>query len=245
MRNFAKRAAEQPPPDDGTNTVYASPVSRRAKRRKQAVIGAVGLLSIFGATVLVTQQVVDARDTARSSPNGALDPMAPAPGALPPGTDEPSAGAKGGAVPPRGSSAPRPMTTQERIATARSRAAHAPPQVRRPLPRYGAAEVADDVTTSTSKQDGETLKVVSARHDLTGYRELGWVADKGQKVGSASCTDKIRLSPDDKVRTLPTLLLCWRVSATKSVYTVAVKIGGRPSKRASAAEIDKIWSKLS
>jgi hypothetical protein len=248
MRNFAKRAAEGPP-DDGTNTVYASLVTRRSRRRKQAVIGAVGLVSIFGASVLVTQQVLDARDTASSSPNGALERMVPAPAALPSGSDGPSATAKTGTTSlSRSSSGPGPRTSSERIAAARSAAAKATSQVRRPLPpRYGAAtEVSDDdVTRSTMKRDGETLRVVSARHDLTGYRELGWVADKGQKVGDATCTQKIRLSPDDTVRMQPTLLLCWRTSATRSVFTVAVKIGGRPSRRASVAEIDNIWSKLS
>jgi hypothetical protein len=246
MRNLDKRAAEGPP-DDGSDAVYAS-VARRSGRRKKAVIGAVGLVSIFGASVLVTEQVLDARHTAPSSQNGAAALPAGSHG-VPAASAGPSGRAKAGTGSPAGSSSgtPRPQTSSERIAAARSAAAKAPSKVLRPLPpQYGAAaEVSDDVTTSTRKKDGETLKVVSARHDLTGYRELGWAADEGQKVGSASCTQKIRLSPDDRIRLQPTLLLCWRTTATKSVYTVAVKIGGHPSKQASVAEIDKVWSKLS
>ncbi len=255
MRIFARRTAEEPP-DDGTPALYAAPAARRIRRRRQALIGAVGLLSIFGASVLVTQQVLDDRDTGRSSPAGALDPMAPAPGSLPAATAGGTTGATTGAAgeksgtasPLRSSSAAmRPKTAEERIATARSMAAIAPSKIFRPLPpQHGAAAGAvDDVTTSTKKWDGETVKVVSARHDLSGYRELAWAADEGQKVGTARCTQRIRLSPDDKVRMHPTLLLCWRTSEAKSVYTVAVKIGGRPSKPASAAEIDRVWSKLS
>jgi hypothetical protein len=239
MRNLAKRAADGPPPDDRPNAADSS-VARRSRRREKVVIGTVGLLSIFGASVLATQQVLDARDSVPSAANGSEG--------APPVSPGPSGNAKNGTavLPAPSSAAPRSRTSPERIAAARSAAANATSRVRRPLPQqFGAAAEVGDVTTTTRKQNGETLKVVSARRDLTGYRELGWAADQGQKVGSADCTQNIRLSADVPVRHLPTLLLCWHTSATKSVYTVAVKIGGQPSTRASVAEIDKVWSSLS
>ena len=100
------------------------------------------------------------------------------------------------------------------------------------------------MTTDITQQDGEDLKTVSARQDLTGYQELGLAADKGVKYGDSRCTKTIRVSPKDKPRPRPTLLLCWRVSAHKSVYTVAVKLDGRPSAKLSLAAIDKRWAEL-
>jgi hypothetical protein len=140
-----------------------------------------------------------------------------------------------------------PTTTQtsekvdQRVAAIRSAAAKKGPGVLRPLP---SASAPGDVTTTTSEQDGGTLKVVSARADLTGYRELGWVADPGEEVGSARCSDTIRLSVDAKPVKHPTLLICWRTSARKSVYTLAVKPKGKPSPKDSAAAIDRQWNRL-
>jgi hypothetical protein len=132
---------------------------------------------------------------------------------------------------------------QERVAAVRSTAAKKGPGVLRPLPSP-ADVAAADVTVTTSAQDGGTIKVVSARQDLTGYRELGWVADRGDEVGTARCSDTIRLSPDAAATEHPTLLICWRTSAQKSVYSMAVKTGGRPSAKASVAAIDAQWARL-
>jgi len=135
----------------------------------------------------------------------------------------------------------RPKTVEERVAAIKSTAAKAGPGVLRPLP---SASVAGDVTVTTAARDGGTLKVVSARQDLTGYRELGWVADPGERVGRARCSDRIRLSVDAKATAHPTLLICWRTSTQKSVYTLAVKTDGRPSAKTSVAAIDKQWTRL-
>jgi hypothetical protein len=129
----------------------------------------------------------------------------------------------------------------QRVAAIRSAAAKKGPGVLRPLP---SASAPGEVTTTTSEQDGGTLKVVSARGDLTGYRELGWVAEPGSKVGAARCSDTIRLSVDAKPVKHPTLLICWRTSARKSVYTLAVKAKGKPSPKDSAAAIDRQWQRL-
>ena len=90
------------------------------------------------------------------------------------------------------------------------------------------------------------MRVVSARQDLTGYRELGWVTAEREQVGDGvQCTQRIQLSPDSPAKVRPTLLLCWRTSAARSAYTVAVDFKGKPSVQESVAEINKAWSKLS
>jgi hypothetical protein len=88
--------------------------------------------------------------------------------------------------------------------------------------------------------------VVSAPQDLTGVRELAWVAgQKGDRVGSASCTQSITLAAGAPPRKRDTLLICWRVSAAKSVYTIATNPKGKPSAERSVAELNKVWSTIS
>jgi len=255
MRNGDdSRAAEGPKPDDGARGVDSSwAVLWRTRRRKQAIAGAVGVLSILGVGGLVANQVIDDRDTAPSSQTGALEPMAPGAqsppgGVAPPVLAGPSASTQAGLASTTAHPVtPIPKSSAKRVAAARSAVASASLQVRRPLPApdTGTATVSEaDVTTTTVRRGGETVQVKSGLRDLTGYRELGWIVDKGKKVGNVRCTQRIRLSPSVKARVRPTLLLCWRTSAQKSVYTVAVKMGGRPSMKASAAEIDKEWTKL-
>ena len=236
MRNVDhNRAAEEPQPDDGTNGVYSSAVSRRSRRRTQAVIGAAGLLSMLGVSGLVAYQVNDHRDTAPAARTGAVES----------GATAPSTGASGKAgapSSPTASGAPeRPNTVAERVEAIKSTAAKTSRKVLRPLP---SASAAGDVTATTSAQAGGTLKVVSARQDLTGYKELGWVADEGEKVGDARCSDKIRLSVDAEATEHPTLLICWRTSAHRSVYTLAVKTDGKPSAKSSVTAIDRQWARL-
>lgn len=254
MRNVDDNRAAEGPPDDGTGAAYPSAMTRRARRRKQAMIGAAGLLSILGVGGIVATQVLTDSDTAPAARNGALQPVAPstsAPlaGKAPGSSANPSAAAKGywtpGAKPV--TPTPRPSTTAEQIAAARSAAATATNQVRRPMSPADArvATVQDtEVTTSTVRRGGETLTVKSARQDLTGYAELRLAADEGKKVGNARCTNKIRASAGAPATERPTLLLCWRTSAQRSVFTLAVKVTGRPSQAASVAAIDKAWAKL-
>jgi hypothetical protein len=149
---------------------------------------------------------------------------------------------------------PTPTASQtksaaQRAADARAANAKAGTEVRRPLPPKNGAErvPAKDVKVQTFgsiRKNRSTLRVMSARQDLSGQRELGWVADDGVPVGGARCSQKFRLSTGVRVAEKPSLLVCWKLSKAKSVYTVAVQIGGRPSKAESAAAIKKAWSKL-
>jgi hypothetical protein len=114
-----------------------------------------------------------------------------------------------------------------------------------PVPVNPGSSVVPSVTNSGSlAKERRTLRIVSARGDLTGARELTWVADGGHPVGSARCSQKFRFNPKSAVSEKPTLLICWRTSATRSVYTVAVDLDGRPSEKASVATIDKVWAEL-
>ncbi len=255
MRNVDDNRAAEGSPDEGTEVAYTPAMTRRARRRKQAMIGVVGLVSLLGAGAAVATQVLDDSGAAPTSGAGALQPVVPAApsatsGAAPRVSAEPTTSAGAGTSPTAkaATATPRPKTTAERIAAVRSLAAKPNNQVRRPPAPTGAAAAvtvnAADVTTTELKQNGENIRVRSARQDLTGYNELGLVGDAGTKYGDARCTNKIRVRDGEKPRARSTFLLCWRTSATKSVFTVTVKFDGRPTPSLSVAALNNEWAKL-
>ncbi len=100
------------------------------------------------------------------------------------------------------------------------------------------------VTTSgTVAVDHHMLRVVAARRDLTGQGELAWVADSGYPVGDARCSQTFRIGTTP-VRVRRTLLICWRTSPARSVYTVAVDIDRSPSATDSVAALNRAWTSL-
>ncbi|MFI7547999.1 hypothetical protein [Actinoplanes sp. NPDC049599] len=239
-------------PDD--ENVYDSVVARRNRRRKQVFAGVAGVAVLGAGAFLVTSQLAD--ETRTETRDAAA--LAPAVG----DSGDPSASATASAS---ASASPSPSATvspsvkpspptlskaeRERVRVVRSAAAKASSKVHRPLvPRNGGATVAAaDLNVSvigSVQKNGEELRLYSARQDLTGQKELAWVTDDHERVGTASCTQKIRLSQDVKARERPTLLICWRTSTEKSVYTVAVKMDGRPSASKSVATINKEWARL-
>jgi hypothetical protein len=228
-----------------------SAVGRRNRRRKQVIAGAAGLTVLGAGALLVTFQVDDqagreTRDPAALAPivTASVHPIASATASS---SVAPSALASPSV---KASAAALSRTDRERVKAARSAAAKASGKVRRPLASQngGATVAAADIKSTvigSLQQNKQELRLYSARQDLTGQKELAWVTDDYDKVGNANCTNKIRLSQDVKPRARPTLLICWRTSETKSVYTVAVKIDGRPSKAKSIAAINKEWARLS
>ena len=135
---------------------------------------------------------------------------------------------------------------QARVSAARKSVALGEASIGHPLPKKPVAPMRDVRVTQTGnlKKDGGILRVVSSRSDLTGQRELAWIADRGDPIGDARCTQKIRLSNNAKADVRKTLLICWRTSADRSVFTVAVRLDGKPSRRTSLAAIEKGWSQL-
>jgi hypothetical protein len=245
--------------DDDTGGVYSSAVNRRNRRRKQGVVGIVGLVAILGggavfATRAMTGDDRIVRDTGALAPIGsAAVPSSDSPYESPAPSAKPSASttATKSAVPPTKSPTPAPsvsqgLTAEQRIAAARAAASKAGFPLQRPIPQAGVAAADDTVRVSNSGSlaSGGTLRVVTASYDLTGQRELAWAGDDGEPVGNARCTQRFHFSNDDEVKERPTMLLCWRTSADKSVVTVAVTRKGRPAKAVSVATIEKQWAKL-
>ncbi|GGJ94744.1 hypothetical protein GCM10010123_25690 [Pilimelia anulata] len=164
--------------------------------------------------------------------------------------------AAGGATPTPAATTRRPASkapagstaTTTRTPTLRQRVAAAKAAPRAPLaaPIRKAATISGVQVAESGnlRKDRQTLRVVSARADLTGQRELAWVADGGAPVGTARCTQNFRFSTARPAKVRPTLLLCWRTSAARSAYTVMVNLNGRPSREASIAALDSAWAKL-
>lgn len=246
------------PRDDG---VYQSATTARPRRRKQAVAGAIGLAAVLGAgAYVITSQVVD-RDGTATTDTGAIAPIVgPASGAssdASPASASASASASAAtsmATPTPASAgtkrtrSPKPVAStsvsvEEEIKAARVAAENDG----HPLQR--ARTAAPDAATGPVNERDEPsangiMRIVSARFDLTGQRELLWAADDGEQVGNARCTQNFRLSDEAEPEKRPTMMLCWRTSTDKSVLTVAVTRKGRPSAAASVAVLDKEWAKL-
>jgi len=144
---------------------------------------------------------------------------------------------------------PAPRSDAERVAAAKSfAAAHGVknfhPVLPKDVPELSAAAAAAKVTTTGSVKQGATMRIITAKGDLTGQRELGWVAGGVMKVGRVSCSQTFQLANEEKPTRKPSLLICWRTSAAKSVATVAVNLRGRPSLKQSAEVIGREWGRL-
>jgi hypothetical protein len=87
------------------------------------------------------------------------------------------------------------------------------------------------------------MRVISAKFDLTGQKELLWAADGGLPVGDARCTRKFHFSNNEDPHVIPTMLMCWRTSAVKSVVVVSVSYHGKPAAAEAVAVLDREWAK--
>jgi hypothetical protein len=227
----------------------------RDRRRKQALIAVTGLAVLGAGAFLVTAQVTDGgKATTRDA--AALVPVTPAvtPGeSVSPAAAASSAVTASSAVPASSSASASPSASADakavakEIAEARAAAAKDGVPLKKPAKAEGdnaAAAEAKVVNTGSLSKDRSTLRIVSARTDLTGQRELALVADEGKPVGNAFCSQNIKAHATAKAKTERNLLICWRVSAQKSVYTVAVDLDGDPSERESVAAVDREWQAL-
>jgi hypothetical protein len=230
---------------------YAQGMARRSGR-KQAIAGVAGLAAVLGGGAFFATDALTRGSGSIAPDTRALAPVAPsasssasaAQSSPKPSSRAPAVGVSRTSTP---SAQARPKTAAERVAAARSAAAKDGVPVQRPVPQATAAAVVEDLTVTESgslRRDRGTLRVVSARGDLAGQRELAWVADGGYAVGDARCSQTFRFANNATPARKANLLVCWRTSAGKSVYTVTVNLDGRPSKRDSVAALDQEWNRL-
>ncbi|GLZ01700.1 hypothetical protein [Actinoplanes sp. NBRC 103695] len=210
-------------------------------RRKQVIVGVVGLAALGAGAYAITDQLSDDKpraafvvpaDVPTSSPSSASAEPADAPAPRKKATTSASTATTTGT-----------KTKKQQIDAVRGAAAEAAQQAQRPVTSMKVNEA--DVTVKKVPVPAGTLQVVSAPQDLTGKRELAWVqGQKGEKVGAAACTQSITLAEGVPPKKRDTLLICWRISAAKSVYTIAIDPKGKPSAARSVAELNRVWSAL-
>ncbi|GIM97774.1 hypothetical protein [Paractinoplanes toevensis] len=206
----------------------------RVSRRRKQLAGVIGLAAVLGGGAYAITSATLGDNSAKTQSVGMID-------AVP---TESSAPAKQ-ALPK--ASASSFADDQKRIKAAREAAAKARNPVRhaRTAASVAAPERGNVTVTNTgSLKEGGSMRVVSAPYDLTGQREMLWIAEPGRRVGDARCTSTIQLSNEGEPAERPTLLLCYRTSAKKSVITVAVVPTGRPDAAKSVAALDQQWAKM-
>jgi hypothetical protein len=218
-------------------------------RRRHAVAGVAGLAVVLGAgAYTLTTQILDRDDPAAT--RGALAPLvtppAETPLASPAASSAAASSASASASSVAATSSPSiSKTVAERIKAARAAAAKDGHPVQRPLvPTGGMTAQQASVQERTEKIKTGLLRIVSAKFDLSGQRELLWAADDGKAVGRARCTQNFHFSNNAKAAVRPTMLLCWETSAGKSVATVLVDRTGKPSTAVSVAALEREWARL-
>lgn len=214
---------------------------RRTRRRKQVATTAIGLTALLGVgAYVITAQVVGGHHATTAAPAAASPAVASAESS----SATPVGQGKGEANPAPSPTPSSSMSVDEEIKAARAAAAKAGHPLQRPLTPAPGVRAASDVQEHTERYKTGALRIITARSDLTGQRELLWAADKGKRYGNATCTKKVKFSNNTAGTVRPNLLLCWRTSATRSVATVLIDFGGHPSAARSEKIIDQQWAKL-
>jgi hypothetical protein len=226
---------------------------RPAGRRIQIALGGTAVAAALGVgAFLVTDHLT--RNQSSTTDVGAL---APAPTAASPAatakaesrpTGKPSASKPAPASAGRSASASAPPISdavRKRIMEAREQGEKHGVKITRPLTEEaGMAPVVDLQRTTTGSLAKGIVRLVTARSDLTGQQELGWVAGGVIDHGDDKCTQTFRLSNEPAARKKPTLLLCWRTSAAKSVVAAIVDPKGKPSTAKALKAVDDKWDSM-
>jgi hypothetical protein len=221
----------------------------RIGRNRRTLIGVTGLAAALGVGALVGIE----RTTGDSRlPDASGGPSVVAESATPDLTAD-HAGAsrrlEGPIMPARVPTSSSPPPLKQRLSDARSANSRLGTEARTPLTSTTGGYVADSSKIRTEsfgslQTDHKTMRVVSAPLDLSGQRELAWVADRGKPYRGAWCSQKIKMSNNVKAAVRPTLLICWRTSANRSAYTLLVNLDKKPSKAESVAALDRAWDAL-
>ncbi|MEU4429001.1 hypothetical protein AB0F81_51055 [Actinoplanes sp. NPDC024001] len=227
--------------------LYASAVAttpqRRERRRKQAVVGIAGAAAVlagagFLATQLMSEEQPSLPEPAAMAPLTASAPAStPAEPSAEPSVTRTSKSPKA-AKPVELSPAPTVSRTPDAAPTPTSTAS----------PTQGSqlsVQSQDGVTERTEALANGTIRIVSARSDLSGQRELALAGDQGKSVGDGvRCTNEVRIASGLPAGQRPTMLLCWRTSKARSVVTMAMVPKGDAPTAKSVDIIGKEWAKL-
>jgi hypothetical protein len=244
-------------PHDDPSARQPGRTGRFPLNRTTVATGAVGLAVLLGGGAYLIGS--GRNGTTVTEDTGALSPVVPAVSPQQPATDPLPAASATSAVAttsptspvtsPPAKRSPSPAkkvdgeAIRKEIAAARAAAEKEGHPLQRALTEAPGVQAADVSQRTEDTKEG-TIRVTSAKGDLSGQQEMLMAADDGHPVGDAQCTQNLRFSNAATARKIPTVLLCWRTSATRSVVTFAVAKKGKPSAASSVAVLDREWKKL-
>lgn len=220
------------------NGLYVSSAAeaphRSARRRKQALVAVAGAAALLaGAGILVTG-LMNERQAGLPEP-AALAPMT-APETTDPVPEIPAA-------PPTRT----PKTTRQAAPVQVSPAPPPPPPSPAGNPEDAAPMPAQPLVADqqiherTESLGSGTLRIVSARRDLTPERLALLSRDEGQAAGrGVRCTTQIRSFGTGMPTADSDVLVCWRTSVGRSVITIGQGVDAAES----AAVIGREWPTL-
>lgn len=224
---------------------------RPGMRRRIGVI-AVGAAAVLGVGAYAVTANLTGEDSHTAEP-GTLTP-AVSPSSTPPPASLTTAPATPEDSAPPASPSPVPTTATSRssvdpkvrkqIDEARANQKKDGIELQRPLEDKGRTVPTGLTTTRTEEKPWGTIRITTARADLTGQQDLAMAGDGGTLSGRAHCTQKVRFSRNVPARAISNMMLCWRTSADRSVVTMAVAKKGRPTAADGAAVIAREWAKL-
>lgn len=238
---------------------------RRTTRRRRALLGATGAAAVLASGAFLVAQTRDGRQESLPEPPlmAAASETTPAPAisdgstparaavpstmSTPTRTSSPAASEENEADENHAAKKQSAKEVREEIDKARAKAKADGFPLQRPPEAKGAGRKVDEsaVKQWTEPIKNGTVRVTTARQDLTGGSALLLAGDRGKPVGGGvNCTDKVRFTRDAPAAEQPTLLLCWRTSSARSVVTMMATPEGKPSTDANISIINREWAKL-
>lgn len=233
----------------GDNGDESQPGPRRGRRRTRVAVGVAGLAVVLGGgAYLVTSAIADDESTVAQQPGGVApavvapsssgEPEVSASAAVPASVAAPASAAA------KSAEAISPKVRKE-IEDARKKMAKDGVKVQRPVPPKTTAQAADvKLTDKGSLKEGGILRMITAKEDLTGQRELGWVAGGVAKHRGVPCSQTFQFSTNPTPKKKANLLMCWRTSAKKSVIAIVVDPKGHPSRDKAVDALEKKWTAM-
>ncbi|WP_189335309.1 hypothetical protein [Actinoplanes ianthinogenes] len=226
-------------------SLYASAAavapSRRSLRRRQAVVAVAGAAALLAGGAFLGTQLIEVQQPTLPEPAALAPQTPPSPSAPPTEEPPPQLGAKPTLSAARAKLSPMPSPSLDADELAASEAADGFLQHLAPASPGTADQQVTERIEAT--RDG-SIRVTTARYDLSGRGQLSLLADQGTMVGSAHCTNRVRFSAGAAAAERPHLMLCWRTSPTRSVVTMAVNRDSRPAATASVAVLEREWAAL-
>ncbi|SDT79102.1 hypothetical protein [Actinoplanes derwentensis] len=220
--------------------------ARSQRRRRRLAVGTAGLAALLGPSAyVVTSEIVDESRQTTAQQVPVVAPVTTAQASAPPGG---ASGAMRPAAPEQTvEAAPSPLSSEviKEILDARKKMADDGVDLKRPL-QPSTTATADSVKAITegSLNSGGIVRMVTAREDLTGQRELAWVSGGIKKYRDVPCSQTVRFSADSQPEKKDNLLICWRTSPTKSVISIVVDPEGKPSRTKAVNALKEEWRSM-